>query len=186
MPGYRLFVGVDIATPTATVAWQAVGAPATRPLIIEQSPPGFAALERRLRATAHAPADWLALATALASAGFAASVINAAQAHHFAKALLKRAKTDAIDAGTLAQVERYWRGHWTIENRVPYVRDVTLGEDACQIRAGSALQALAALRNALLSLLRAHGWMNIAAALRHDGAYVTHALALLGALPARL
>jgi transposase len=31
------------------------------------------------------------------------SVINPAQAHHFAKALLKRAKTDAIDAQTLAQ-----------------------------------------------------------------------------------
>jgi transposase len=32
------------------------------------------------------------------------SVINPAQAHHFAKALLKRAKTDAIDAQTLAQL----------------------------------------------------------------------------------
>jgi transposase len=32
------------------------------------------------------------------------SVINPAQAHYFAKALLKRAKTDAIDAQTLAQL----------------------------------------------------------------------------------
>jgi transposase len=32
------------------------------------------------------------------------SVINPAQAHHFARALLKRAKTDAIDAQTLAQL----------------------------------------------------------------------------------
>jgi transposase len=47
---------------------------------------------------------WLSLATALAEAGFAVSVINAMQAHHFAKALLKRAKTDAIDAHTLAQL----------------------------------------------------------------------------------
>jgi transposase len=31
-------------------------------------------------------------------------VINPSQAHHFAKALLKRAKTDAIDAQTLAQL----------------------------------------------------------------------------------
>jgi transposase len=29
--------------------------------------------------------------------------MNPAQAHHFAKVLLKRAKTDAIDAQTLAQ-----------------------------------------------------------------------------------
>jgi predicted transposase YbfD/YdcC len=87
---------------------------------------------------------------------------------------------------TPAEVERHWRGHWTIENRVHYVRDVTLGEDACQVRAGNAPQALAALRNVLLSLLRAHGWTNIAAALRHYGAYADRALHLLGALPARL
>lgn len=114
-PRYQLFVGVDIAAVTATVAWQAAGGPAIRPFTIEQSAQGFLALERRLRATKHAPAQilvvmeatgsyWLLLATALAGAGFAVSVINAAQAHHFAKALLKRAKTDAIDARTLAQL----------------------------------------------------------------------------------
>jgi transposase len=47
---------------------------------------------------------WISLATRLVHAGFGVSVINPAQAHHFAKALLKRAKTDAIDAQTLAQV----------------------------------------------------------------------------------
>lgn len=36
--------------------------------------------------------------------GYAVSVVNPAQAHHFAKALLKRAKTDAIDAQTLTQL----------------------------------------------------------------------------------
>jgi hypothetical protein len=30
-----------------------------------------------------------------------------------------------------AQLEQIWRGHWTIENRVHYVPDVTLGEDRC-------------------------------------------------------
>lgn len=113
--GYQLFVGVDIAAATATVAWQTAGVPGPKPLTIEQSPRGFAALQRRLRATGHAPDNilvvmeatgsyWLALATALAEAGFAVSVINAGQAHHFAKALLQRAKTDAIDARTLAQL----------------------------------------------------------------------------------
>ncbi len=115
MPTYQLFVGVDIAATTATVVWQAPGAPATRPVTIEQSPQGFAALERRLRTTGYAPATtlvvmeatgsyWLSLATALADAGFAVSVINAGQAHHFAKALLQRAKTDAIDARMLTQL----------------------------------------------------------------------------------
>jgi transposase len=47
---------------------------------------------------------WIALATTLVQAGFAVSVINPKQAHHFAKALLKQAKTDAIDAQTLAQL----------------------------------------------------------------------------------
>ena len=114
-PGYRLFVGVDIAATTAVAVWQAADGSATRPLTIEQTAQGFAALQRRLRATGVAPAEvlvvmeatgsyWLSLATALAEAGFAISVINAGQAHHFAKALLKRAKTDAIDARTLAQL----------------------------------------------------------------------------------
>ena len=47
-------------------------------------------------------------------------------------------------------------------------------------------QALAALRNAILSLLRRHGWANIAAASRYYDASVERALALIGALPARL
>lgn len=29
-----------------------------------------------------------------------------------------------------ALIERMWRGHWTIENPVHHVRDVTFGEDA--------------------------------------------------------
>jgi hypothetical protein len=48
----------------------------------------------------------------------------------------------------------YWRGHWTIENRVHYVRDVTWKEDASQCSHGSTAHTLAALRNGLLSLLR--------------------------------
>jgi transposase len=47
---------------------------------------------------------WISLATRLVHEGFQVSVINPSQAHHFAKALLKRAKTDAIDAQTLAQL----------------------------------------------------------------------------------
>ena len=84
-----------------------------------------------------------------------------------------------------AQVEALWRGHWGIENRVHYVRDVTWGEDAGQIHVGQAPQALAALRNGLLTLLRSRGVTNIADALRHYGASVPRILALIG-VPARL
>ena len=44
------------------------------------------------------------------------------------------------------------REHWRIENCLHYVRDVTLGEDACRVRKGSAPQVLAALRNAAIHL----------------------------------
>src|ERR1051326_6966134 len=43
---------------------------------------------------------------------------------------------------------RLIRGHWTIENRSHYVRDVTYREDVCRVRTGGAGQVLAALRNA--------------------------------------
>lgn len=45
------------------------------------------------------------------------------------------------------------RAHWRIENQLHYVRDVTLGEDACRVRTGAAPQVLAALRNAVVHLL---------------------------------
>jgi len=110
-----LFVGIDIAAATASVAWISPGNEVTRALTIDQSPQGFSTLHQRLLSTRHSPANtlvvmeatgsyWITLATHLTQAGFAVSVINPSQAHHFAKALLKRAKTDAIDAQTLAQL----------------------------------------------------------------------------------
>ena len=89
-------------------------------------------------------------------------------------------------AASAAQVEVLWRGHWTIENRVHRVRDGTLAEDACQVRVGHAPQALAALRNGLLNLLRALGWTNLADAVRHYGAFAPRALRLLSTVPKRL
>jgi transposase len=121
---YRLFVGVDIAARTAVAAWIVPGEPVTRPITIEQTASGFVALQDCLRATGVAPAhmlivleatgpSWLKLAITLVQAGFIVSVINPAQAHDFAEALLKRAKTDAIDTQTLAQLaERLQPAPW--------------------------------------------------------------------------
>ena len=89
-------------------------------------------------------------------------------------------------AASVGQVEALWRGHWSVENRVHYPRDVSWGEDAGQVRAGHAPQALATLRNGVLNLLRAQGWRSIPDALRHYGAYAPRALRLLGALPGGL
>jgi hypothetical protein len=70
------------------------------------------------------------------------------------------------DQANAVQLLAWWRGHWGIENRSHYVRDVTLDEDACQICKGNAPQNLAALRNAIIAMLRLEGSTNIAAALR--------------------
>jgi transposase len=115
VPSYDLFVGIDIAAATASVAWMTSKQTASRAITIDQTPQGFSLLRQRLLATGHSAKTvlivmeatgsyWMNLATTLTQAGFAVSVINPAQAHHFAKALLKRAKTDAIDAQTLAQL----------------------------------------------------------------------------------
>ena len=84
------------------------------------------------------------------------------------------------NAASAAQLEQFWRGHWAIENRVHYVRDVTLGEDGQQLHTGHAPQVLATVRNALLNLVRATGWTNMAAAFRHYSYAPTAALRLLG------
>lgn len=85
-----------------------------------------------------------------------------------------------LTQATAAQFLSWWRNHWHIENRSHYVRDVSLGEDACQVSSGQAPQILAALRNTVLTLLRQAAHTNIAAALRHYSIHVTKALRLIG------
>lgn len=46
------------------------------------------------------------------------------------------------------------RGHWSIENRLHWVLDVSLREDQSRIRKGSAPEAAAILRHIVLNLLR--------------------------------
>jgi predicted transposase YbfD/YdcC len=79
-----------------------------------------------------------------------------------------------------AELLAIWRGHWAIENRLHYVRDVTLGEDASHVRSGAAPEVMAALRNAAIGLLRRAGHTNIAAALRQVAWQPGSALRLLG------
>jgi predicted transposase YbfD/YdcC len=87
------------------------------------------------------------------------------------------------DDARAADLERLWRGHWTIENRKHYVRDVTLGEDRQQMHRGNAPEVLAILRNVLIDLWRVEGWNNIADAVRATAASVPRALRFIGALP---
>ena len=59
------------------------------------------------------------------------------------------------------------RGHWCIENRLHWVRDVTFDEDRSRVRRGKGAQLMASLRNLALSLLRMAGTRYIPSALRH-------------------
>jgi predicted transposase YbfD/YdcC len=72
------------------------------------------------------------------------------------------------------------RGHWTIENRSHYVRDVTFGEDVCRVRRGNLPQVLSALRNACVSLVRLSGKANVAAARRYFASHPKAALRTMG------
>ena len=84
------------------------------------------------------------------------------------------------DRANAARLLEIWRGHWGIENRLHWVRDVVFGEDLSQVRTGSAPQVLAALRNLVIGLLRLSGVQNTAAALRHYGWKPWETLTLIG------
>ena len=60
----------------------------------------------------------------------------------------------------------YVRGHWAIENKVHWVRDVTFREDSSQIRTGSRPRIMATLRNLAIGLIRQAGHAKIAATIR--------------------
>lgn len=78
------------------------------------------------------------------------------------------------ERATAADLLRRWRVHWHIENRLHWVRDVTLGEDASPIHLGQAPLVMAGLRTAVLALLRHADAPSLAAAQRdlalHPGA----------------
>jgi predicted transposase YbfD/YdcC len=85
-------------------------------------------------------------------------------------------KPEEADAKRLSDLVRE---HWGIENRLHYIRDVTLGEDGCRVRKGSAPQVLAAVRNAVVYLLATRDAPSHAAAIRRFHARPEEAFELL-------
>lgn len=71
------------------------------------------------------------------------------------------------------------RGHWTIENGLHYVKDVTMGEDRSTVHADNGPKIMAALRNTAFSLLRLAGVSTIAARLRYTCGHPQAALHFL-------
>lgn len=112
---YQMYVGVDIGSETASVVWGETAEQLETAQRIEQTIKGHRDLIKQLTQTGYPAADtlvvmeatstyWMQLAVRLYKAGFVVSVINPRQAHHFAQAMLRRAKTDALDAHTLAEL----------------------------------------------------------------------------------
>src|SRR6266508_1872801 len=78
------------------------------------------------------------------------------------------------------QLADWIRGHWSIENKTHWVRDVTYDEDRSQIRTGTGPHVMATIRDAAIGALRLAGATNIAAANRHHARDANRPLALLG------
>lgn len=72
------------------------------------------------------------------------------------------------------------RGHWGIENRLHWVRDVVYDEDRSQVRTGAAPRIMAAMRNLAISIHRLSGATNIARATRNAMRNPQHARHLTG------
>ena len=68
-----------------------------------------------------------------------------------------------------ATLATWIQGHWAIENKLHWVRDVVFDEDRHQLRTGNGPQVMATLRNTAISLHRLARHPRIASALRHHG-----------------
>ena len=66
-----------------------------------------------------------------------------------------------------ADPARFVRGHWEIEDRLPWVRDEVYDEDHSQVRTGNGPRVMASLRNLAIAILRLADQASIAAALRY-------------------
>jgi transposase len=113
MNSYSLFVGIDIAAKSAAVEWQHPETDLLQQMDIDQTKRDYKRLTQKLTKLCP-PAEtlvvmeatgtyWMALALYLYQAGFVVSVINPSQGRDFARANLKRTKTDAVDAHMLTE-----------------------------------------------------------------------------------
>lgn len=86
-------------------------------------------------------------------------------------------RPEAASADRLLQLHR---GHWAIENKSHYVRDMAFDEDRCRIRTGKGPQTMAAIRNFAMSLLRLNGLTAITKSMREIAHRPHLAFALMG------
>jgi transposase len=116
MTSYSLFVGIDIAAKSAAAEWQHSESDLMQQMDIEQSKRDYKRLTQKLTKLCHPSQTfvvmeatgtyWMTLALYLYQVGFVVSVINPSQGRDFARAYLKRTKTDAVDAHMLTEFAR--------------------------------------------------------------------------------
>ena len=58
------------------------------------------------------------------------------------------------------------RSHWSIENGLHYVKDVTFKEDASKIRTGNSPENMSLFRNIAINIFRKNGFNNMSQAIR--------------------
>jgi hypothetical protein len=140
---------------------------------------GHGRLEARRLATSTALvgySDWPGLAQALCLEREVVR-INTGEVHRERVYAVTSLPPHQADARVLLAL---WRGHWGIENRLHWVRDVGFNEDRSAARAGGVPQGLAALRNTVIGTLRAHGHLAIATTRRALARNPAAALTLIG------
>jgi predicted transposase YbfD/YdcC len=143
--------------------------------------PGHGRIERRTLESSTALndyLDWPGVGQVLRRTRRSTSTTTSEISEHVSYAVTSLDRRRALPK----QLEALWRGHWTIENNLHYVRDESMGEDRSTLRSGNTPHAMAALRNAVLTLLRYAGWTNIPDAFRYFAASVQYPLKIIGAL----
>jgi len=116
---------------------------------------------------------WVSFAAAAQVAQIRRTVTRAGKKSVEVVYLITSADHTAAPPATLAA---WVQGHWAIENKLHWVRDVTFDEDRSTVRTGHAPRIMATPRNTAISLLRLDGWTNIAQALRHHARDTERAL----------
>jgi hypothetical protein len=79
-----------------------------------------------------------------------------------------------------AQFAQGIRGHWGIENRLHWVKDVVLQEDSSRIRLGNAPANFSIIRSLAIAILRYNGYASITRAVRMIGHNLEQIFLLLG------
>lgn len=79
-----------------------------------------------------------------------------------------------------AQFAQGIRGHWGIENRLHWVKDVVLQEDSSRMRQGNAPANLSIIRSLAIAILRYNGYASITTAMRMIGHNLEQIFLLIG------